>query len=106
MRYFRLSLLIIAASLLFVAPLALTGCGGGLSKAQRASYLQMATSYESKAKTQQDSAQVYRNAAVGLSPIATYNDKRRSYEVLAQQCDDLANEYRQLALKYTELATK
>lgn len=107
MRYFRLSLLIVAACLLFAAPLALTGCGGGLSQEQRDSYLQMAKDYEDEAALHQKWAQGYRNdaVAVAIGPSA-YDGKRRSYEVLAQQCDDVAKDYRQLALKYTELATK
>ena len=55
MRYFRLSLLIIVACLLFVTPLALAGCRDGISDEQREYYLQMAEEYEVKAIEQQSS---------------------------------------------------
>ena len=107
MRYFRLSLLIIMACLLFVAPLALAGCGGGLSKEQRQTYLQLAVSYESKAKEAQLLADASRQAALEIRPSGTYNTElRRSYEARAKQYDDVAQDYRELAVKYRELATK
>lgn len=103
MRYLRLSLLIIVLCLLFATPLALAGCGGGLSDEQRENYLQVAEEYEAKAIKQQSSA----NEFWERLPALTGN--REAYEMwleMSKHHDKLAEEYRQQARHYRTLAAQ
>ncbi len=99
------SLIIVACLFLTVLPV-LSGCGNGISTQQRESYLQMAKDYEAKATVEETLATTFRNAANKLPYSSGYDDKRRSFETQAKQCDDNAENYRQLALKYRDLAAK
>ena len=107
MRYFQLSLLIIVACLLFATPLALAGCGGGLSDEQRENYLQMAKEYEVKATEHQRLADKFWGISLEIRPSSQYNiELKKSVEAQAKRHDDMAKEYRQQALHYRTLAAQ
>ncbi len=103
MRYFRLSLLIIMACLLFATPLALAGCGGGISDEQREYYRQMAEEYEVKAIEQQRLADEFWEYLP-----ETFHDSGayRTWLEICERHDELAEEYRQQAYHYNTLAAQ
>lgn len=99
--------LIIVACLLFATPLALAGCGGGLSDEQRENYLQMAQDYEHKATVAENQATALWNESLKIPPSGQYNiELRKSVEAQAKRYDDMAKEYRQQARHYRTLAAQ
>lgn len=103
MRYFRLSLLIIVACLLFATPLALAGCGGGISDEQREYYLKMAKEYEAKAIEQQKLADEFWES---LPEASQDSEAYKTWLEVCERHDELAEDYRQQAIQYSTLAAQ